>query len=269
MAEFDGLVALVTGASSGIGFATVRELHGKGASIVALDREPFPEPHLVLSLQADVNDEGSLRRAVGEGVGAFGGLDILVNNAGIGAVGTVEDNADEEWHSVLDTNLLGIVRMMRVCLPHLRRSNHAAVVNVSSIIATTGVTRRACYSASKGAVLALTLSMAADLVEDQVRVNCVTPGTIGTPWVHRLLSGSQRPEGYRAALERRQPMGRLGLASEVAAAISFLASPRASFITGVALPVDGGLSGLRVVGDSSGADGASLAAARSPTDSSD
>lgn len=261
MAEFDGLVALVTGASSGIGLATARELHENGAQVIALDRQPFTDG-FALSMIADVTDEGSLHRAVASGVSQLGGIDILVNNAGIGAVGTVEDNSDEEWRAVLDTNLLGVVRMMRICLPQLRRSRHAAVVNVSSIIATTGVTKRACYSASKGAVLALTLSMAADLLDDHVRVNCVTPGTVGTPWVDRLLADTPRPDDYRVALERRQPMGRLGLASEVAAAISFLASPRASFLTGVALPVDGGLSGLRVVDASSGEEPAALSSTR-------
>lgn len=245
MADFDGLVAVVTGGSSGIGLATAARLLDQGAQVAVLDRQPFPGPAAVTALTADVSDQESVDSAIGSVLSAFGRLDVMINNAGVSAVGSVADNTDEEWRSVLDVNVLGIVRTMRACLPALRRSPHGAVVNVSSAAATAGLLQRACYSASKGAVLSLTLAMAADLLADGIRVNCVTPGTIDTPWVGRLLTAAADPGQERAALEERQPMGRLGLADEVAAAIAFLASPQSSFITGVALPVDGGLSGLR------------------------
>ncbi len=243
-ADFEGLVAIITGASAGIGLATARRLSARGAKIVALDRRPFPDDGPGLPVLADVTDQGAVDDAIRSTLDAFGRLDIVVNNAGVGSVGSVEDNSDEEWHSVFDLNVLGIVRLMRASLPSLRESPHAAVVNVSSAAATAGLTERACYSASKGAVLSLTLAMAADLLRDGIRVNCVTPGTIDTPWVGRLLAGAPDPGASREALVRRQPMGRLGLAEEVAAAIAFLASPESSFVTGVALPVDGGLLGL-------------------------
>jgi 2-keto-3-deoxy-L-fuconate dehydrogenase len=245
MAELDGLVAVVTGASSGIGRATVATLRGRGANVVALDLEPFPDGNGTLSLVADVTDQSSVHDAVSTGLSSFGRLDIVVNSAGVGAVGSLEDNSDEEWHAVFDVNVLGIVRVVRACLPELRRSPHGSVVNVSSAAATAGLPQRTCYSASKGAVLSLTLAMAADFLAEAIRVNCVTPGTIDTPWVGRLLAGAADPEGHRAALEQRQPMGRFGLAEEVASAIAFLASPTSSFVTGIALPVDGGMSGLR------------------------
>jgi len=215
--------------------------------VVGLDTtvpDLLPEP--ILMLQADVTDQVSIDDVVGQVADRFGQVDLVVNNAGIGSVGGVEDNSDDEWNRLFDVNVLGIVRMSRAALPHLRRSSSPAIVNVSSIAAIAGLVQRACYSASKGAVLSLTLAMAADLVSDGIRVNCVTPGTVDTPWVGRLLARASEPGDQRLALERRQPMRRLGTAEEVAAAIVFLTDPRASFVTGIALPVDGGMSGLRV-----------------------
>jgi 2-keto-3-deoxy-L-fuconate dehydrogenase len=244
--EFEGLVALVTGAASGIGRATVAELARRGASVAALDIvEPGggDEAHAV---RADVTDSLAVARGVADVVERLGRLDVVVNDAGIGAVGGVEDNDDAEWHHVLDVNIVGIVRVSRAALPHLRRSRAAAIVNVSSIAATAGLPQRACYSASKGAVLSLTLTMAADLVADGVRVNCVCPGTVDTPWVQRLLDAAPDSDRERAALEARQPMGRLGSAEEIAHSIVWLASPASSFVTGSALAIDGGMSGLRV-----------------------
>jgi 2-keto-3-deoxy-L-fuconate dehydrogenase len=244
--EFDTLVALVTGAASGIGRATVSELARRGATVAALDVVPPSDGDEAHACTADVADSASLERAVTEIVERLGRLDVVVNCAGIGAVGGIEDNDEAEWHRVLDVNVIGTVRVSRAALPHLRRSKAAAIVNVSSIVATAGLPQRVCYSASKGAVLSLTLAMAADLVADNVRVNCVCPGTIDTPWVHRLLDAAPDADRERAALEARQPMGRLGTAEEVAHSIAWLASPVSSFVTGTALAVDGGMSGLRV-----------------------
>ncbi|HYT24948.1 MAG TPA: SDR family oxidoreductase [Actinomycetota bacterium] len=246
MKELDGLAALVTGAASGIGLATARHLRRGGAWVAALDLQPVPTIEGILPLVADVTDQAAVDDAVATAARQLGGLDVLVNNAGIGAVGTVEDGDEAEWNQVFDVNVLGIVRTSRAALPHLRRSRYPAIVNVASIAATAGLPRRACYSASKGAVLSLTLAMAADLLADGVRVTCVTPGTIDTPWVGRLLAETADPEAERAALAARQPVGRLGSAEEVAAAVAFLAAPAASFVTGIALPVDGGMAGLRV-----------------------
>jgi NAD(P)-dependent dehydrogenase (short-subunit alcohol dehydrogenase family) len=243
---FEGLAAVVTGAGSGIGLATTRALAARGTHVSALDLKPPDEAPAILPLTADVTDQASINGAVETAVEEFGGIDLLINDAGIGAIGTVEDNSDEEWHRLYDTNVVGMVRMSRAVLPHLRRSPTAAIVNVSSIVATAGLPERACYGASKGAVLALTLAMAADLVNEGIRVNCVCPGTVDTPWVGRLLSVAEDPPAARAALEARQPMGRLGTAEETAAAILFLASPSSRFVTGTALAVDGGLAGLRV-----------------------
>nr|WP_179756228.1 SDR family oxidoreductase [Kineococcus aurantiacus] len=234
---------LVTGGASGIGAATVRRFAQDGARVVVLDRDPAPGAH---GVRADLSDDASVRAAVAEAVAHLGGLDVLVNNAGVGAVGDVTANDDEEWHRVYDVNVLGIVRTTRAALPHLRASGHAAVVNTCSIAAWTGLPQRALYSATKGAVQALTLAMAADHLADGIRVNCVNPGTADTPWVQRLLDATDDPAAERAALQARQPTGRLVSADEVAHAVVHLADPRSSATTGVVLAVDGGTHSLRL-----------------------
>ncbi|WP_121713155.1 SDR family oxidoreductase [Streptomyces sp. E5N91] len=246
MHEFTDLKALVTGGASGIGLATARLLAARGARVAVLDLAPEAVPDPLLGLRADVRDDASVRTAVGEAARVLGGLDILVNNAGIGAAGTVEDNDDEQWHHVLDVNVLGIVRVTRAALAHLRSSPHAAIVNMCSIAATAGLPQRALYSASKGAVHSLTLAMAADHLREGIRVNCVAPGTADTPWVGRLLDQAEDPIAERAALEARQPTGRLVSADEVAGAVAYLASPYSGATTGTALAVDGGMQGLRL-----------------------
>jgi NAD(P)-dependent dehydrogenase (short-subunit alcohol dehydrogenase family) len=245
MSELSGLKALVTGGASGIGRATAALLAARGADVAVLDLDPSAVDAPLRAYVADVSEDASVRAAVASAAADLGGLDILVNNAGIGAVGTVEDNDDAEWHRVLDVNVLGMVRTTRAALPHLRASRHAAVVNTCSIAATAGLPQRALYSASKGAVLALTLAMAADHVREGIRVNCVNPGTADTPWVGRLLDRAADPAAERKALEARQPLGRLVTAEEAAAAIVYLASPAAASVTGTALAVDGGMHGLR------------------------
>ena len=244
--EFDGLVAVVTGGSSGIGLATSRMLRERGAGVAVLDLQPPTDEPDLFFVQTDVSDDGSVRSAISAVVSAFGGIDIVVNNAGIGAQGTVEDNSDEEWVHLLDVNVLGVVRVSRAALPHLRRSSSASIVNMCSVVATAGVPSRALYSASKGAILSLTLAMAADHVREGIRVNAVNPGTADTPWIARLLDATDAPAQERAALEARQPHGRLVAPEEVAAAVAYLASPSSGSTTGTSLAVDGGMAGLRL-----------------------
>jgi NAD(P)-dependent dehydrogenase (short-subunit alcohol dehydrogenase family) len=244
--EFEGLVAAVTGGASGIGAAVASVLRDRGAQVAVLDLAPAGAPTGTLAVRADVSDDNSVRSAVSTVVGELGALDILVNNAGIGAQGTVADNDDAEWMRVLDVNLLGLVRMSRAALPHLRRSRAAAIVNTGSIAATAGLPQRALYSASKGAVLARTRAMAADHLREGIRVNCVNPGTADTPWVRRLLDAADDPEAERAALNARQPHGRLVSAEEVALAVAYLASPSSGSTTGTGVAVDGGMQDLRL-----------------------
>jgi NAD(P)-dependent dehydrogenase (short-subunit alcohol dehydrogenase family) len=243
--EFDGLVAIVTGGASGIGAATARLLRDRGAVVVVLDRTISSEPRM-RSLECDITDDAAVVAAVDDVVAHEGRIDILINNAGIGASGAVEDNADDEWLQVFNVNVLGMVRLTRAALPHLKASPSAAIVNLSSIVADTGLVQRAVYSASKGAVASLTRAMAADLVKDGVRVNAVSPGTADTPWVGRLLDAADDPEAARAALIARQPIGRLVSADEIAYGIAYLASPLSASTTGTVLPIDGGLHSIRV-----------------------
>jgi 2-keto-3-deoxy-L-fuconate dehydrogenase len=243
--ELHGLAGIVTGGASGIGLATAQLLADRGATVAVLDLAQAPDERLA-SFIADVSDDESVRAAVSGALEHLGHLDLLVNNAGIGAQGTVEDNDDAEWRRVLEVNLLGIVRVTRACLPALRRSEHAAIVNTCSVAARVGLPQRALYSASKGGVLALTQAMAADHIGEGIRVNGVAPGTADTPWVSRLLNRADDPEAERVALMARQPHGRLVSPAEVADAIGYLVGPAAGSTTGVTLDVDGGMTALRL-----------------------
>ncbi|MFB6778428.1 SDR family NAD(P)-dependent oxidoreductase [Streptomyces sp. NPDC056352] len=249
--DFEGMSALVTGGASGIGAAVATLLLERGARVAVLDRETAGAPEGTLAVKADVTDDDAVREAVDRAAAELGSLHTVVSNAGIGSIGNVEDNTDEEWTRVLDINVLGMVRTARHALPHLRRAaadrpGAVSITHTCSIAATAGLPQRALYSASKGAVLSLTLAMAADHVREGVRVNCVNPGTADTPWIGRLLGQAADPAAERAALDARQPLGRLVSADEVAAAIVYLASPAAASVTGTALAVDGGMQGLRL-----------------------
>lgn len=247
MNEFEGLRAAITGGASGIGAATVRLLAARGAQVAALDigepLDPVPGARFV---RCDVTGVESVAAAFRSLEEALGGLDILVNNAGIGAQGDVTAQDPEAWHRLLDVNVVGIARVTSAALPLLRRSAHAAIVNTSSAVAVLGVPDRALYAASKGAVMALTLAMAADHVREGIRVNAVAPGTTDTPWVERLLASTPDPAAATQALRQRQPLGRLISADEVAHAIAYLASPLSGSTTGTILAVDGGMVSLRL-----------------------
>ncbi len=246
MKPLEGLTALVTGGASGIGAAIARQLHDAGANVAVLDLNTDAVDAAHFAVQADISDTPSVDAAVAQVAARFTGIDIVVNNAGIGAQGTIADNDDDEWMRVLNINVVGIARVSRAALPWLRRSAHGSIVNVSSIAATAGLPQRALYSASKGAVLALTRAMAADHLREGIRVNCVTPGTADTPWVGRLLDSADDPAAERAALAARQPHGRLVAADEVASAVVYLASPTSGSTVGIALAVDGGMQNLRL-----------------------
>jgi 2-keto-3-deoxy-L-fuconate dehydrogenase len=244
--DFQGLCMVVTGGASGIGHAIASAAIARGATVAVLDLEPSTAPAGATGWRVDVADDDSVATAIAAAAAAMGAIDIVINNAGIGAQGTVEQNSMDEWRHLFDVNVFGMVRVMRAALPHLRKSSHAAVVNTCSIAATAGLPDRALYSATKGAVLSLTLAMAADHLHEGIRVNCVNPGTTDTPWIGRLLDRAADPVAERVALEARQPTGRLVTAGEVASAVLYLAGPSASATTGTSLAVDGGMAGLRL-----------------------
>ena len=244
--EFKGLVAVVTGAGSGIGLAVAQHFHDRGAKVYGLDLQEGSMSPYAQFITCDIGNPTSVSSAFAEISKHTIVVDMLANNAGVGATGTVEDATEEEWQKVLNINVVGTSRVSAAAMPLLRKSKSPAIVNTCSIAATAGIPKRAVYSASKGAIMSLTLAMAADHVKEGIRVNCVNPGTADTPWVARLLSQAQDPASERAALEGRQPMGRLVNAQEVASAIAYLASPRQASTTGTILAVDGGMQGLRL-----------------------
>ena len=247
MKDFSGLSAIVTGGSSGIGHATAKALTERGAKVSVLDlQKPLSAIEGVNYLICNIQNREEVNASVKDAASKMGAIDIVINNAGIGSTGSVADGDDAEWHRVLDINVVGTARVSSASLPYLRKSKHAAIVNVSSLVAMVGLPQRAIYSASKGAIYSLTLAMASDHVREGIRVNCVLPGTADTPWVGRLLTNSPDPVATEKALKARQPMGRLVTADEVAFAICYLARPLASSTTGTALGVDGGSVGLRV-----------------------
>ena len=246
--EFLGWRVVITGGSSGIGLAIGLRFLARGASVVSLDMKRVYDAEGIAWQHCDVADDLSVREAIDAAVAELGGLDVLVNNAGVGMQGTVDESpelAEAEWRRLFDVNVFGVMRVTRAALPALRRSSHASIVNIASFVAHTGVPRRAAYGASKGAVFALTKALAADHLGEGIRVNSVSPGTVDTPWIERLIDAAKDPHAERAAVVARQPHGRLITPDEVAAAVCYLAGPDASSTTGAALIIDGGILGTR------------------------
>jgi len=237
--RFTGRRALVTGAGSGIGEAVARGLHAEGAEVVladvAGDRVEAVAAELGERAQAltlDVRDEDAVS-------GAVGGLDVLANVAGIGSTTNAPDTPLEVWENVFAVNARGTFLCCKHALPSMIERGGGAIVNIASVAGMIGLPNRAAYSASKGAVIALTRALAIDHVRDGVRVNAVCPGTVDSPWVRRLVEDvGESLDSLRA----RQPMGRLGTPEEVADAVLYLASDAAAFVTGSALVIDGGLT---------------------------
>jgi NAD(P)-dependent dehydrogenase (short-subunit alcohol dehydrogenase family) len=231
-----GRVVIVTGTSGGIGSAIAAEFESLGDIVIGLDLvEGF-----------DVTDPQQCRDVAARVDTDHGRIDVLCNNAGIGAVGDVTQTTVDEWERVFAVNVFGMAHLSAAVVPSMRRAGRGAIVNTCSVAADVGLVERAVYSASKGAVLGLTRAMAADEAEHGIRVNCVSPGMVDGPWVRRLVENSDDPAATRSALERRQPLGRLVAAEEVAKAVAFLAAD-STFTTGQDLLLDGGITGVRIV----------------------
>ncbi len=229
-------IVVITGSAGGIGSAIGSRFTKNNDTVIGLD----------LADGFDLSQTQHCDDAVRQIIAEHGRIDILCNNAGISSVGDVVTSTLEDWQRVFAVNVFGIANMSRSVLPHMRHEHSGCIVNTCSIAATVGLVERAVYSASKGAVLALTKAMAADEIAHNIRVNCVSPGTVASPWVERLVATTVDPSQTMEALRKRQPMGRLVECDEVAEAIFYLAAS-STFTTGAELLIDGGIAGIRIV----------------------
>ncbi|MCC7273741.1 MAG: glucose 1-dehydrogenase [Alphaproteobacteria bacterium] len=249
-----GKTAMVTGAASGIGRATALLLAGQGVALFLVDRDAAglaataaqarETSSRVEHAVVDVTDGAAVAEAVARADAALGGFDILVNSAGmLGFVGAAIDCPEEEWDRLFAVNVKSVLLCARACVPSMRRRGGGAIVNLASTAGLVGSALVSAYSATKGAVVLLTRSMALNHAADGIRVNCVCPGSIETPMLAENIAGASvnmSQAEVQAAFLRRHPLGRFGQAEEVARVVVFLASDAASFMTGAAVPVDGG-----------------------------
>jgi NAD(P)-dependent dehydrogenase (short-subunit alcohol dehydrogenase family) len=249
MRRLDGSRAVVTGAGAGIGQAIAQRLAAEGARVVAADIDPNSASQTAQALgsesmhhQVDVRDPDQVESLINAVVTSWGGLDVLVNNAGVGVAATTCETSESDFQHVVDVCLKGTFLGMKYGIPALRQTGGGSIVNVSSIAALVGLKDRAVYCAAKGGVLSLTRAAAIDHVEEGIRVNCVVPGTVDTPWVERITAGYEDPQAARAAMQQRQPHGRLVSPEEIAAAVAYLASQEAASVVGAGMVVDGGMT---------------------------
>jgi NAD(P)-dependent dehydrogenase (short-subunit alcohol dehydrogenase family) len=245
-----GKVAAITGAGSGIGRAIALLFAREGAKVGVIDcveeagnrvvREIHVESGEAIYVGADVSNVPDTERMIREIVGFFGRLDILVNNAGIELVKHTVDTSEEEWNRVIDVNLKGVFFSSKAAIPEIVRSGGGSIINISSVNAVSGLPDLVAYSASKGGVLAMTIAMAKELAEKNIRVNAILPGAVDTPMLRIYLNAQPDPERALAEMVDRHLLRRIGKPEDIAKAALYLASDDASWVTGVALVVDGG-----------------------------
>ena len=250
--RFQGKVVLITGAGVGIGRAAAIGFAGEGARVAVNSLTPANGMETLrllkeaggqgIYIQGDVSRDAEARRLVEETVKAYGRLNILVNNAGIVIPGRVDNVSEEDWDRTIAVNLKGVFLVSRHAIPEMRKIGGGVIVHNASIAAIKGVKDRGAYSASKGGVWALTKAMAADYLSENIRVNCVCPGTTYTPSLERRIQAFPDPEKARIDFVARQPMGRLGKEEEIATAILFAASDEAAFMNGATIAIDGGMT---------------------------
>jgi NAD(P)-dependent dehydrogenase (short-subunit alcohol dehydrogenase family) len=250
MERLRGKRTIVTGAGSGIGRAIALRFAEEGARVIISDVDGEAAAGVAaeagggeaLVRKTDVTDSSEVEALVRTAVERWGGLDVMVNNAGIGVAGTTTDTPEEDYERVMDVCLRGTFLGMKHAIPAIRDSGGGSIINLSSVAALVGIADRAVYSAAKGAILAITRAAAIDHVEEGVRVNCIAPGTVDTPWIGRITAGYDDPEEARRNMEARQPHGRLVTAEEIAAMAAYLASDESASVIGACMVVDGGMT---------------------------
>lgn len=250
MKRLEGKRTIVTGAGSGIGRAIALRLASEGARIVLADVDEAAAEGVAAEIDAqktlvqksDVTKTSDVETLVGLAVSEWGGLDVMVNNAGVGVAGTAVTTTEEEYERVMDVCVRGTFLGMKHAIPAMAESGGGSVINMSSVAALVGLVDRAVYSAAKGAILAMTRASAIDHVGAGVRVNCIAPGTVDTPWVARITSGYDDPEEARANMQARQPHGRFVTPEEIAAMAAYLAADESASVIGACMIVDGGVT---------------------------
>lgn len=252
MGRLNGKVCLVTGGGSGIGRATCELFMSEGARVAVMDRNADTAEETrrsaegfgaeAIAIRADIGSTEDVERMIDETLQQWGRLDVLVNNSGYGIAGTVAETSEEDWVALMNVNVTGIFRACKRAIPVMAQAGGGVIVNVASVVASVGITNRAAYCASKGAVAALTRAMALDHVDQNIRVNAVAPGTIHSPYFDEILAKSPNPQEVLAGLENRQAMKRLGKPAEIAQGILYLASDESAFCTGTILTIDGGMT---------------------------
>jgi NAD(P)-dependent dehydrogenase (short-subunit alcohol dehydrogenase family) len=249
MQRLEGQRTIVTGAGSGIGKAISLRLASEGAKIALADLDETAAEAVANEIttdtivhETDVTDAASIEDLVRRVVDEWGGLDVMVNNAGVGIASTVVDATEDDYDKMMNVCVRGTFLGMKYAIPAIRESGGGSVVNMSSIAALVGLKDRAIYCAAKGAILSMTRAAAVDHIEENVRVNCIAPGTVDTPWVARITSTYDDPEAARETMKARQPHGRLVTAEEIAAMAAYLASDDAASTVGACMVVDGGMT---------------------------
>ena len=249
MERLEGKRAVVTGAGAGIGRAIALRLAGEGARVALADVDGEAAKNVAseiagetLARQTNVTRAAEVEALVSSVVEGWGGLDVMVNNAGVGVAATAVDTTEEDYDRVMDVCVRGTLLGMKYAIPAIRDSGGGSVINMSSVAALVGITDRAVYSAAKGAILSLTRAAAMDHVEEGVRVNCIAPGTVDTPWVSRITSGYDDPEEARTNMQARQPHNRFVTPEEIAAMAAYLASDESASCIGACMIVDGGVT---------------------------
>jgi NAD(P)-dependent dehydrogenase (short-subunit alcohol dehydrogenase family) len=248
----EGRVALITGGGTGIGRACALLFAREGARVTVAGRRPDPLAAVAaeiynaggeaLAVHCDVTDAADVARAIALTVARFSKLDIVVNSAGALVVATAEQTSEEDWQRMLAVNLTGTFLVSRAALPELRKAGGGSIVNIGSILGLIGMKSRVAYTAAKSGVAGLTRAMALDHAHEGIRVNCICPSIIETEMMANIIAAQPDPEAYRRMRAAQIPLGRLGQPEDVARMALYLASDESSWVTGAALPLDGGLS---------------------------